>query len=119
MNTIEDIKRDFYLWLGDENISEGMKHHGAKCSTPIPREPQYWPDMLLDFSDAYAWAQSLIADAADYETRAMALLTVDKTIKQAEGDCSEIIRWHRALRRLAESADRRTSVLQSAMRGRP
>ena len=110
------LSDDFEKWLTDNGVAERYKRHAEKVAAPLDREEAHWADLLEDYSDAYAFAQSLRAEADDFEIQAMAAATVDRTIAQASGVCAVYLRWNRALKRLAESADRRTSVLQTLLR---
>ena len=109
---------EFMAWMEAEGVEAKFLIHAGKVSEPIKRESIYWQDLLLDFSDAHAWANDLRAIADEWENRAMAEATETLTVAQAKGFCHTEIRWASALKRLAESADRRTSVLQTLLKQR-
>jgi hypothetical protein len=114
MNTLHD---EFNDWLVENKIVDRFNAHAKKVSTPIPLECQFWADLLIEFSNANAWAEDAKTEAEIFEIKALAAATEDgTTLSRAKGKCTDYIRWHAAIRRLARSASNRVMAVQSRMK---
>ncbi len=110
--TLGELETAFESWFTD-HFQPAFKAHSLNISKPIPRESMYWKDEMLNCSDALTFAKDLAPDAEDFQIQALGILTENFTVAEAMGKCHRVVRVHQALKRLAESADRRLSCLQS------
>ncbi len=90
--------------------------HAANVSKSLPAETIYLRDAAIDATNALTWAKDLEAEAEDWESQAMGILTESLTVAQAKGKAHQMVRVHKMLKRLSESGDRKLSALQSLMR---
>ncbi len=106
------LEASFTEWYA-QYIHSGLTEHGNKVVAEIPREQISWRPAMMECADAFTWANSLLPDLDDFEVQALGILTADMTLAEARGKAHRIIRVHKAVKRLADSADRKLSALQT------
>lgn len=114
--TLEELDSAFGEWVATNLTGDSWQLHAGNAAKPIPKESMHWRSHMIECADALAWANDLRPDAEDYETQALALASVDCKVAVAQGKCHRYIRAHKFLKRMAETADRKLSCLQSLCR---
>ncbi len=111
-----ELENAFGAWF-ERYILQDYKKHGEKVNQPTPQDHILQRGHVTECADAFVWANDLLPESEDFSIQAMALATSQKmTLAQAQGKCHRFIRVHKSLKRLAESADRKMSALQSLLR---